>query len=326
MAASAKLRRGLEPHRFQVVPAGGIVRHGDPVIVAQADARVFEHAPDRRVKLPRYLGLRVPNRLQDRRDVDDGDLMHRAAQQGPAVGWASVARPLISDLGVRRFALRLLDHDLRDVLERGNRLGGFLGCRARIERVDVLRNQFPGIGSGDTCLRKRYGGIRTESHVAASAIHLEPQNPFPATAIRDDQMQTVPVAVSPHTCRLHRSVRQPRHSLVPHFVPHFDADCGTQGETAEHIGDLHIDFVGLMHTFENDREQQFGAFPGHHFDAQERVRCHPRTQNNQCASARRLSGVVPRRPFASDKFVGTFVGMRSPHSAVIPNWPLPTSR
>ena len=65
MATAAELSRGLEAHRFQIVPAGGIVRHRYAMVVSQAYAGILKYSPDRRIEFARDLGLRVPNRLQD---------------------------------------------------------------------------------------------------------------------------------------------------------------------------------------------------------------------------------------------------------------------
>ena len=59
MAAPAEFGRRLEAHRFQIVPAGGIVGHGDAVVVAQANAGVFKHAPDGGVEFAGDFGLLV---------------------------------------------------------------------------------------------------------------------------------------------------------------------------------------------------------------------------------------------------------------------------
>ena len=51
MATAAELGRGLEAHRFQIVPAGGIVRHRYAMVVSQAYAGILKYSPDRRIEL-----------------------------------------------------------------------------------------------------------------------------------------------------------------------------------------------------------------------------------------------------------------------------------
>ncbi len=188
MATTAELDRGLEAHRLQVVPAGGIVRHRYAMVVSQAYAGVLEHAPDRRIEFARDLGLRGPNRLQDGGDVEGRDLMHRTRQQRSAIVGTEVAFPLIPDLGVRRFSLRLSDHHLGHLLERRNRLRSLARRYASAEGVDILRDQLPGVGGGNPRLCQSHGRVRAQAHVVARAIHLISQHPTPAAGIRDDQL------------------------------------------------------------------------------------------------------------------------------------------
>ena len=57
MAALGQLRGRLKPHRLQVCPTRGIVRHHDAVLVTEQDAGVLEDASDRWVQLPGDFGF-----------------------------------------------------------------------------------------------------------------------------------------------------------------------------------------------------------------------------------------------------------------------------
>ena len=69
LASPGQLRGRLKPHRLEVCPASGIVRHQDGVLVTEQDARMLEDASDRWVQLPGDLGLCAPNRPEQSRDL-----------------------------------------------------------------------------------------------------------------------------------------------------------------------------------------------------------------------------------------------------------------
>jgi hypothetical protein len=72
-------------------------------------------------------------------------------------------------------------------------LSGFSGGGAGDQGVDVLGNLFAGVGGGHSGFGERHGGVGSEPHIPSRTVDLEPE--IPAAAIRDDQMQTVTVAM-----------------------------------------------------------------------------------------------------------------------------------
>ena len=117
MAALGQLCGRLKPHRLQVCPTRGIVRHHDAVLVAEQDAGVLEDASDRWVQLPGDLGLCAPDRPQHGRNVHGSDLVHGSREQRAGVRLAEVTFPLVADLGVVRFALSVCDNGLGNIAE-----------------------------------------------------------------------------------------------------------------------------------------------------------------------------------------------------------------
>ena len=99
-----------------------------------------------------------------------------------------MALPLIPHLGVGRFALRLVDHDPGDFAEGRDGLGGLPGGGACGQRIDVLGDLLARVGGGHAGFGERHGRVRAKPHVPACAVDLEPQNPFPPTVLRDDQV------------------------------------------------------------------------------------------------------------------------------------------
>ena len=183
MATTAELGRGLEAHRFQIGPAGRIIRHRYAMVVSQAYAGVLKHAADRRIEFACDLGLRVPNRLQNSSNVEGRNLMHRTCEQRSAIGGSEVALPLVPDLSVRRFSLRLRDDHLGDLLECRNWLRRLARRHASAEGVDALRDQLPGVGGGNPRLCQSQDRVRAQAHVVARAIPLIAQHPTPAAGI-----------------------------------------------------------------------------------------------------------------------------------------------
>src|SRR5271166_274754 len=120
MASPRQLRRRLKPHRLQVCPPRGIVRHQDAVLVTEQDAGVLEDASDRWVQLPGDLGFCPPDRPEQRGDLHGSDLVYWSVEQSTGVRRAEVTFPLIADLGIVRFALGIGDDGLRNVPEGRN--------------------------------------------------------------------------------------------------------------------------------------------------------------------------------------------------------------
>ena len=140
MAAPAELPRRLKAEGLQIAPLGGVAGHRDVVLVAQDDAGAIEHAPDRRIGLPRDFRLGAPDRPQNGGDLERRDLMHGPVEQRTGIGRAKVALPLVLHLFVGRLCLRVGNHQGGDLAERGDGPGGLLGCLPRDDGIQASFN------------------------------------------------------------------------------------------------------------------------------------------------------------------------------------------
>ena len=100
MIAFAELLGRFKAHRLEVVPTGRIVRHGNPVLVAQDNAGPVKDAADGRIELTSDLRTGSPHRTQDSGHVEDRNLMDRAIERRPGINRAEMTLPLVADLGV----------------------------------------------------------------------------------------------------------------------------------------------------------------------------------------------------------------------------------
>ena len=178
MIAFAEFLGRFKAHRFEIVPAGRILEHRYPVLVAQNDAGAVEDAPDSRIELPSDFGLGSPHGAQHRRDIHGGDLMDGAIEQGAGVSRAEMALPLISDFRIHRLPLRVLDDELGDLLERRNGLGGLLGGPGGLDGVDPAGDESPCLQGPVASVLEADCGIRAETLVLADPIDLVAQGPI----------------------------------------------------------------------------------------------------------------------------------------------------
>ena len=211
MIALRQLLRGLEAHRLEVVPAGRILEHHYPVLIAQDDSGAVEDAPDSRIELAGNLGLGSPHGAQHRRDVHGGDLMDGAIEERPGISGTEVALPLVADLRVDGLALRVLDHELGDLPEGRNRLAGLLGGPLSLDRVNPAGEELPRRDGSVPSIPEANRGIGAEALVLPDAGDLVAQNPFFAAGLAHHEVEAIAIAMPAWLCRLHSPFCKPRH-------------------------------------------------------------------------------------------------------------------
>ena len=189
----------------------GLSGHQYGVLVAQDDAGAVEDAPDRRIKLAGDFGLRSPHGAQHCGDVERGDLMDGAIKQRARIGRTEMALPLVADLRIDGLTLRILDDELGDLPEGGDRLGGLLGGSVRLDRVDAAGDESPRRGCPVASILEADRWIGAETFVLLDAGDLVAQNPLLAPHLAHHEVEAVAVAVPARLCRLHSSFPKPSH-------------------------------------------------------------------------------------------------------------------
>ena len=228
----------LEAHRLEIIPASRVLNHCDPMLVAQDDAGAVEDTPDGRIELARDLRLRSPDRAQDRGDVEGRDLVDRTIKQRAGIGRTEMTLPLVADLRIDRLGLRVLDDELRDVLERRDRLGRLPGGSVGFDRVDPAGNELPRLARPLAGILEADRGIGAEALVLPCAGDLVAQDPFLASRFAHDEVEAVAVAMPARFCRLHPSFRQPRHPqshIRSHTSKRIVAHSSGQGKTSPRV-------------------------------------------------------------------------------------------
>ena len=110
-----------------------------------------------------------------------------------------MSSPLVFYLFIRGLRLSISDDQRRYVSERRNCLAslsvGLARGVPRLDRVCSACNQLPRLERGGARLRKTNFGITAEPHFAGATSEHESQDPFPRPCRRDDELQSVTVAV-----------------------------------------------------------------------------------------------------------------------------------
>src|ERR1700679_1003957 len=122
-----------------------------------------------------------------------------------------MALPLVADFRVDGLALRVLDDELGDLPEGGDRLGGLLGGSVRLDRVDAAGDESPRRGCPVASILEADRWIGAETFVLLDAGDLVAQNPLLAPHLAHHEVEAVAVAVPARLCRLHSSFPKPSH-------------------------------------------------------------------------------------------------------------------
>ena len=138
--------------------------------------------------------------------------------------------PLVADLRIDRLALRVLDDELRDVLERRDRLGGLPGGSVGFDRVDPAGDEPLRLGAPLAGILEADRRISAETLVLPNAGDLVAQNPFLAPRLAHDEVEAVAVAMPAGLRRLNASLCQSSHPWS-HTLKRIVAHSSGQGKT-----------------------------------------------------------------------------------------------
>jgi hypothetical protein len=186
----------FKAHCLEIIPAGRIVRHGDPVLIAQDDAGPVEDTPDRRIELARGFWLGLPNNAERRGHVYRRNFVSGTIEQFLAIGVTEVAFPLMAGFRADGFAYRVLNDAFGDLPEGRDRLRGVPGGSVGFDRVNPAGDEFPCLAGSLPSILEADCGIGASPLVLSDAGDLIPQHPFLAPSPAHNEVEA-----SPSLCR-----------------------------------------------------------------------------------------------------------------------------
>ena len=185
------------------------------MLVAEPDPRILENAADSGIQFARNFRLRAPYWLQHSGNIHRCDLIHRTFEQRARIGRAEMPFPLIGDLRVRRFPMRVGDDSRRRSRGMSERAGQAFpppGALPEDRRPWAIRPR--ACKAAARAAASPTSGKVPKPHIPPDVPFIWiTQNPFSSACRRHDKKQPVAVAMPSRS-------RSPAFSIIqkPHHA------------------------------------------------------------------------------------------------------------